>query len=869
MGYEEELQSEQDYVDGLYTRLEDERARAKRRYDAALRDKGEALVDRDVEVRAQAKQMKRLDVADDGLCFGRLDSTTGEVSYIGRIGLLDDDAGYESLLLDWRAPAARAFYVATAAHPEGMRQRRQFHTRGRRLRGFTDDVLGRLDHPQQDGEGSQGDAALLAAVNAPRGDGMRDIVATIQTEQDDIIRLEHSGVLVIEGGPGTGKTVVALHRVAYLLYTQRKQMERHGVLVVGPNATFLNHIGRVLPSLGESDVVFTTPGGFVPGLQVHREDGDDAARHKGSLAILDVLASAIADRQRLPGDPVSIVLSDTDVRIDAPTAEWARQEARDTGLPHNEARTTFRDVITYVLSERATSRIGKGWLTRDDRAAWDQIKAGVIGDLDDHQGFAAALDELWPLLTPESLLSTLYESPERLRAAGADPALLREDGAAWTVSDVPLLDELVDLLGRHGPTDQAAERERAEEAAYAAGVLDLMVSREDLMDDEDQLLATDMVYAEDLAERFEERDTRELVERAAADRDWTYRHVVVDEAQELSEMDWRLLMRRCPAKSFTVVGDLAQRRSAAGATSWDDVLKPYVPDRWVYRALTMNYRTPAEIMAVAASVLAEFAPDVTPPDSVRASGATPWARLVDSEELPSAIAEFVADEAGRAGTSVVIGPPDVPGAVTPAETKGLEFDAVLVVEPERILADGARGAAELYVALTRATQRLGVVHRGPLPPALAGLGSVRIRPATPADAADIEQLVRDAYEPYIARIGKRPAPMDADYAELVEHTSVLVDGERVIGMLVALVEADHVFIDSVAVAPAATGRGHGRMLLAYADSRARELGLSQIRLYTNAAMTENLTLYPRLGYVEVDRRSDEGFDRVFFVKDVR
>ena len=286
---------------------------------------------------------------------------------------------------------------------------------------------------------------------------------------------------------------------------------------------------------------------------------------------------------------------------------------------------------------------------------------------------------------------------------------------------MPLLDELVDLLGRHGPTDRAAARERAEEAAYAEGVLDLMVSREDLMDDEDQLLATDMVYGEDLAERFEERDTRELVERAAADRDWTYRHVVVDEAQELSEMDWRVLMRRCPAKSFTVVGDLAQRRSAAGATAWADVLKPYVPDRWVYRALTVNYRTPAEIMAVAAAVLAEFAPDVVPPDSVRASGSPPWARQVFDAELTTAIEEFVAEEAAREGTSVVIGPPDVAGAVAPAQTKGLEFDAVLVVEPERILAEGARGAAELYVALTRATQRLGVLHRGALPAPLAGL----------------------------------------------------------------------------------------------------------------------------------------------------
>jgi len=245
--------------------------------------------------------------------------------------------------------------------------------------------------------------------------------------------------------------------------------------------------------------------------------------------------------------------------------------------------------------------------------------------------------------------------------------------------------------------------------------LDLLVNRQDSMDDDDHLFATDLLYAEDLADRFVERDTRDLVERAAADRDWTYRHIVVDEAQELSEMDWRVLMRHCPGRSFTVVGDLAQRRSAAGATSWDTMLAPYVPGRWVYRSLTVNYRTPAEIMAVAAALLAEFAPGVQPPESVRASGVRPWARRVTEDELSAAIEEFARDEAGREGTSVVIGPPGVPGAVPPSETKGLEFDAVLVVAPDRILAAGPRGAAELYVALTRATQRLGVLHQGPLP----------------------------------------------------------------------------------------------------------------------------------------------------------
>ncbi|MFC4604430.1 RNA polymerase recycling motor ATPase HelR [Rhodococcus kronopolitis] len=722
--YDDELRSEQRYVAGLYARLDAERARVKGRHGAALKgaasqDKDGTLVDRDAEVRALAAEMRRLDVADSGLCFGRLDAVAGHPSYIGRIGIFDEDDEYEPLLLDWRAPAARAFYTATAASPEGMHRRRQFRTRGRGVVGFTDEEFGRPDWH------ARGDEALLAAVNAPRGDGMRDIVATIQAEQDRIIRLEHPGVLVIEGGPGTGKTVVALHRVAYLLYTQREQMERNGVLVVGPNPAFLNHIGHVLPSLGESNVVFTTTGDLVPGLRVTAEDAPGVAERKGSREILGVLAAAIADRQRLPEHPVLLDLADVTVRIDAETAQWAREEARASGLPHNEARTVFAEIVTYVLTERAIGRIGRGWLSRSDKQAWEQLRADLVTELAENDAFTAALDELWPVLTPQALLAQLYSSPERLRAAGADAALGRTDGDAWTVSDVPLLDELVDLLGRDTAAEKAAAlaatRERRAEAAYAAGVLDLMVGRADHMDDDDHLFATDLLYAEDLADRFAQRDDRELSERAAADRDWTYRHVVVDEAQELSEMDWRVLMRRCPSRSFTVVGDLAQRRSPAGARSWDAVFEPYVPGRWVYRSLTVNYRTPAEIMTVAAALLAEFAPGVRPPESVRACGVAPWSRAVDESDLAAAVDEFVVDEAGREGTSVVIGPPGVPGAVPPSETKGLEFDAVLVVEPERILADGPRGAAELYVALTRATQRLGVLHREPLPRSLTGL----------------------------------------------------------------------------------------------------------------------------------------------------
>ncbi|MDL5156015.1 RNA polymerase recycling motor ATPase HelR [Actinomycetospora termitidis] len=725
MSREHELHAEREHLAGLYDRLDTERGRVHDEYAAALRgEDGEAPMDRDVRVRETAARKRRLDVADHGLCFGRLDDTDGGRSYVGRIGLRDRDTD-EPVLIDWRAPAARPFYVATGAHPEGVHRRRQFHTRGRRLEGFTDEVL--------DGAGEPGsDAALLAAVNAPRGEGMRDIVATIQGEQDEIIRLDHGGVVVIEGGPGTGKTVVALHRVAYLLYTHRERIARHGVLVVGPNRAFVRHVETVLPSLGETDVVFMTPGDLVPGLHVTREDPAAAAVAKGSLSILAVLTAAIADRQRLPEEPLPIELTDATVHLGADVAGWARDEARASGLPHNEARAVFVDVVRWALTERAVSRIGRGTLTAADR---EPLRVDVADEVASHEELARVIDDLWPVLTPQQLLAGFYETTD-------DPTLHRADGGAWTVADVPLLDELVDLLGRDPEAEAAAattrRREDQEQAEYAAGVMEVMTLDREELDEDLGVTVQDLIHADALADRFVERDTRELAERAAADRDWTYRHVVVDEAQELSAMDWRVLMRRCPSRSFTVVGDLAQRRAPAGARSWGAMLDPYVPGRWVYRALTVNYRTPAEIMAVAAEVLAGFAPEVVPPESVRASGVEPWARPIG--DLAEQVAAFRTDEADREGTSVVIGPPGVPGTVPASETKGLEFDAVLVVDPDRVLAESP---ADLYVALTRATQRLGVLYRGVRPAYLSRADASTTASATsPATGARTVQGAR-------------------------------------------------------------------------------------------------------------------------------
>ena len=716
----------------LYDRLDAERATAERELGAAQRGSGSSPGERSLReaaVRTLTARIGRLRGGADGLCFGRTDGADGARTFIGRIGLLDDDL--EPLLVDWRAPVARPFYTATAAHPEGLARRRHYRTRGRVVLDAHDDVF-------DGGAGTDGsDAALLAALEAPRTGAMRDIAATIQAEQDEIIRLDRTGLVVIEGGPGTGKTAVALHRVAYLLYTH-PHLARRGVLVVGPHPRFLEHISAVLPSLGESDVVFATPGALLPGLATTAEEPPDVARVKGALAMVDALAAAVADRQELPDEPVPVELDDVTVEITAEIAEAARERARATGQRHNEARGVFAAAVLDALAEQAVDRIGAGWLApREAPELAADLRTDAHAELHGHADLHRAVDALWPELTPEQLLADLFTAPERLQATGLPPAdravLARTDGTAWTVSDVPLLDEAAELLGPASAARRRAseaQRRAEDEQRYAEGVLQIL---EGDPADEDEIRAPDLLDAFALAERQEERDHRTVAERAGADREWVYGHVVVDEAQELSAMDWRVLVRRCPTRSFTVVGDLAQRRSAAGARSWADALERYAPGRWTHRVLGVCYRTPAEIMAVAAAVLDAHDPGHPAPEPVRHSGVEPWAQQVRPDELVPAVLDVVAAEAEHPGSVAVITPrplPDVPGAVvlSPRETKGLEFDSVLVVEPGRMLVDGA---ADLYVALTRATQRLGVLHTGPLPAGLSGLTS---RPAAPPPA---------------------------------------------------------------------------------------------------------------------------------------
>ena len=743
---DQELAAETGRIRRLHALLADELAEATAQSRGMLAaptgDELSSRWERDVSVHRWSERVSALSAARSGLCFGRLDHTDTSVGYIGRIGLTDPADG-ESALTDWRAPAAQPFYCATLATPLGVTRRRHFQLAGtapdERVVDFHDDVLDR-----EADSGSASDPALLAALKAPRGSTMRDIVTTIQAEQDAIIRLPLTGAVVIEGGPGTGKTAVALHRVAYLLYTHRERLARSGVLVVGPSAEFVHYVGAVLPALGESAVVFTTPGRLAHGVVATAVDPDEVARTKGDLAMIDVLRRAVADRQELPSSPIAIELEDVTVEIDRATAAEARRLARAGGLPHNAARTAFRDALGRLLVDRGVEQLGHdledppelaemlrglGDLPEIEPSGAAELTAELRAELRDdvraNLDFHAAVEELWPALTPQRTLAELFASPERLATAGADPGLGRDAGSAWTVADAPLLDELAELLGAPptGPAEPAAASEP--DSAYAAEVLSILESadRDIAGEDPDELRPTDFVTADVLAARQVPAHLASVAERAAADRDWRFGHLVVDEAQELSAMDWHVLLRRCPSRSVTAVGDLAQRSAPAGAQAWADVLGAHLGSsgsggpRWAYRTLTVNYRTPSEIMAAAAEVLAEFAPDRRPPESVRSTGEEPWRRTVPAAELTAEVRRAVEAEAARLdhGTVAVIATDvtdlgGLPAEIhTPVSAKGLEFDVVVIVDPERIR---AHNPADLYVSMTRATQRLGLLGVG-------------------------------------------------------------------------------------------------------------------------------------------------------------
>jgi DNA helicase IV len=773
-----ELDREQDYIALLYARLDELRTRANGRMAGVLRQAGgthQARVERETLSVMYLQRLAQIDAAENGLCFGRLEFADGELRYIGRLGIHSDTDDYAQLLMDWRADAARPFYLATAASPGDVRVRRHIKTRGRKISGLDDEVLDLTVADPSRHEGLTGESALLAALNASRTGTMSDIVETIQSEQDVIIRAPMAGALVVEGGPGTGKTAVALHRAAYLLYTYRRQLEKRGVLVVGPNTTFLRYIGQVLPSLGETSVLLATIGELFPGVSATGTELAAVAAIKGRIDMAKIIAAAVRNRQEVPDEPLEIRadaarlrLVATSTRADSPrefaadsgrlrltpqAVAQARERARRSRRSHNQARSVFAREIINALTRQLAGRIGTDVQTGASLLDQQDV-SDLRHELRADPAVRAVISKLWPILTPQQLISELLADPDRLAAAAPRmpaaerAALHRAPDAPWTPADVPLLDEAAELLGEDDRAVRAAEaRRRRQEEAYAQGVLDI-IGRDDEADPE-ILMGADLVDAGRLAARYEDEQNLTAAERAAADRTWAFGHVIVDEAQELSQLAWRMLMRRCPARSLTIVGDIAQTGDLAGLTSWHDALDPYLADRWRLAPLTINYRTPAEVMAVAADVLAAIDPALTPPRSVRESGHEPWQLESAPDNLAATVAQAavrlseqagdgklavivpqgLAAELGASVSAALIGTaigadPDLTSPVvvlTVKQAKGLEFDCVLIADPARVLAESSRGLNDLYVALTRATQQVGVVHTGELPAVLGGL----------------------------------------------------------------------------------------------------------------------------------------------------
>ncbi|MGN7199052.1 HelD family protein [Arthrobacter sp. SAFR-044] len=738
-----ELAHEREYVAGLYARLEELREE-KRRQLAQVRRAGavgtmQNVSERDAFAALYEDRLAQLDAVDDRLVFGRLDLDSGEAQYIGRIGLTTEDL--QRLMVDWRAPEAGHFYQATAFDRQGVRRRRHLILQGREVKAIEDDVLdaGMLT----DDESLQGEGALLAALNSKRTGRMSDIVSTIQSEQDRIIRSSISGAVVVQGGPGTGKTAVALHRAAYLLYTHRDRLKSAGVLLVGPSSSFMKYIERVLPSLGETGVVMASVGRLMPGIHAVPETDADVAAIKGRLDMAAIVANAVSNRMRVPAQNRILEVDGRKLTLTPRQVRRARERARATGKPYNEARVTFVKILLRELTEQMTELVEAGNIGNNADRSY------LAEDVRTARDVRIALNLCWMPMTPEKLISDLFSKPEILEfctpnMSPAERALLqRPADAPWTESDVPLLDEAAELLGE---LDPAAGRGLAQQEHDR--VRDLANAKQTLVNME-AAGVDPLMSAEELAEQNREQESRQTAaERATSDRTWAFGHIVVDEAQELSPMQWRLLVRRCPLKSFTIVGDIAQTSSVAGANSWQGALAPMFGDRWQLEELTVNYRTPSQIAEAAVRMANAAGLVVSAPKAVREGRWEPiidevsaggivdrlvevlpeelealdgglLAVIADGDLLPQATAALRAVYGRRIGTGAGSYEQDIV-VISPREAKGLEFDGVVVLEPSVMLNHEHGKVGDLYVAMTRATQRLRLIAAQPVPAGIAG-----------------------------------------------------------------------------------------------------------------------------------------------------
>ncbi len=684
-----ELKSEQAYLDHAYRRVDEIRQSARERMAEVL-DLGkggtfQSRTERDVVVRSSLARIDQLAIGDQPLCFGRIDREDTERYYIGRMGV--SSAEHDPLVIDWRARVAEPFYRATGRHPMGLVRRRHFAVQGRTITAIEDEPL-KLGDSAEEARGLvvRGQGALLAALERNRSGVMVDIVATIQGEQDEVIRSPLAGTLVVQGGPGTGKTAVALHRAAYLLYTHRFPLEHLGVLVVGPNPVFLRYIGHVLPSLGESGVTLSTISGLVPDVVVRAEESQVRARIKGDIRMTKVIRRAIKQRQRPLKADLAIGFGSQHLRVRAEETTEIINTVRRRGGSHNMRRKSVERLLIELLFVRFTEA--------SERESIRAITARPL-ELDGFSEavsalpeFVEACDRMWPKLYGVELVHDLFGAKPLLRLAARGilsddeiDALYRErsttvDDIRWTDADVPLVDEARVLLG---PPRPLAEHEVFQQS---------------------------------------------------------YGHVVSDETQDLSPMQLRMLGRRSVNGSMTLVGDLAQTTGAWQPKSWAEVCK-HIGLRSAVREveLTIGYRTPTEVMAVASDVLHKMNLGLTPPNPVRSSGTKPEIQCVDdAQALTDALVERVRQhDAGTMGIVSVdaesicvalrnrgcdvglarrIGKPDRESTVlcaTPDLAKGLEFDHVIVVDPNDIVQ--SYSLAALYVALTRTIHQLSVITR--------------------------------------------------------------------------------------------------------------------------------------------------------------
>jgi DNA helicase IV len=686
-------------VTDLSARLDEERR--------APGGRGQQALDRDLQVHRLSARLRMLQRFGADLCLGRMvPAGEPEPVYVGRLGLTDSSG--RRLLVDWRAPAAEPFFGATHADPMGLVSRRRYRWSRGRVTDYWDEVFtvdGLEGHAALDDQ-----SAFVLSLGAARSPRMRDVLGTIQADQDAIIRAGSHGTLVVDGGPGTGKTVVALHRAAYLLYADpRLGHHRGGVLVVGPHQPYLSYVADVLPSLGEEGVQTCTLRDLLPqGGKAGEERDPQVERLKGTAEMVRAVEPAVQLYEEPPTAPTPVTTELVELAVTP--EEWAEAfDARDPAVPHNEAREEILEELVTILVDRLVD--DEPVRDAEPDAAVEQLRRSLTGSAELREALARA----WPLIEPTDLVGDLWTVPAYLRRCapwlGREEvaALQREDAQAWTVADLPLLDAARRRLGEPA----AARRQRRRAAALAA-------EQERMADVVEHLVATDdsemhvmsMLRGQDLQRALVDEDVVEAqdVDLLAG----PFLHVVVDEAQELTDAQWQMLLSRCPSRSFTVVGDRAQARHGF-PESWQERLARVGAgtDRVAVRSLTINYRTPAEVMAVAEPVIRAALPDANVPVSVRSTG-QPVVHVAPSQVHRVLEAWLAAHEEG---TACVIGDPALAEqprvrSLSPELAKGLEFDLVVLVHPGR-LGGGVEGAVDRYVAMTRATQQLVIAAAGP------------------------------------------------------------------------------------------------------------------------------------------------------------